>query len=148
MRLGPQTLLSARLLILAWTVIWIATVPLFHTHLPDISDRAISTGGIAHTVFSPDLPGEFFRFSAASQGPSTHLSNRALHAPELGFVFSSEDPNDREVGDSSVPCVLCCLLSERPVRQQAVIEWPILHHRPLIFAVLQGPRAPPAVVSS
>src|SRR5215831_300701 len=148
MRVRSQTLLSARPLVLAWTVIWIATVPLFHTHLPDISDRAISTGGIAHTVFSPDLPGEFFRFSAASQGPSTHLSNRALHAPELGFVFSSEDPNDREVGDSSVPGVLCRLLSERPVRQQAVIEWPILHHRPLIFAVLQGPRAPPAVVSS
>ena len=145
MRLGPQTLLSARLLILAWTVIWIATVPLFHTHLPDISDRAISTGGIAHTVFSPDLPGEFFRFSAASQGPSTHLSNRALNAPELGFVFSSEDP---KVGDSSVPGVLCCLLSERPVRQQAVIEWPIIHQRPLIFAALQGPRAPPAVASS
>lgn len=148
MRVRSQTLLSARPLVLAWTVFWIATVPLFHTHLPDTSDRTTSTGGIAHTVFSPDLPGEFFRFSAASQGPSTHLSNRALHAPELGFVFSSEDPNDREVGDSSVPGVLCCLLSERPVRQQAVIEWPIIHHRPFIFAALQGPRAPPAVVSS
>src|SRR5215510_5321374 len=87
MRLRPQTLLLARLLILAWTVLWIATVPLFHTHLPDISDRAISTGGIAHTVFSPDLPGEFFRFSAASQGPSTHLSNR--HCTLLNLASSS-----------------------------------------------------------
>ena len=148
MRLGPQTLLSARPLILAWTVIWIATVPLFHTHLPDISDRAISTGGIAHTVFSPDLPGEFFRFSPATQGPFTHLSNRALNSPELGFVFSSGDPKNREVGDSSALGVLCCLLSERPVRQQAVIEWPTIHHRPLISFALRDPRAPPAVVSS
>lgn len=148
MRLRPQTLLLARLLILAWTVLWVATVPLFHTHLPDISDRAISTGGIAHTVFSPDLPGEFFRFSPANQGPFTHLSNRALHSPELGFVFSSADPKDREVGDASVLGVVCCLLSERPLRQQALIEWPIIHHRPLIFAALQGPRAPPAVASS
>lgn len=148
MRLGPQTLLSARLLILVWTVIWIATVPLFHTHLPDISDRAMSTGGIAHTVFSPDLPGEFLRFSPANQGPFTHLSKRVLNSPELGFVFSSGDHNDREVGDSSVLGVLCWRLSKRPLLQQAVIEWPIIHHRPLIFARLQGPRAPPAVVSS
>src|SRR5262249_51116044 len=127
MRLGPQTLLSARLLILAWTVIWIATVPLFHTHLPDISDRAISTGGIAHTVFSPDLPGEFFRFSAANQGPFTHLSNRVVNSPELGFVFSSGDPNNRKVGDSSVLGVPCCLLSERPLLRRVIIEWPIVH---------------------
>ena len=148
MRLGSQTLLSARLLILAWTIFWIATVPLFHTHLPDISDRVISTGGIAHTVFSPDLPGEFFRFSPAALGPFTHLSNRVLNSPELGFVFSSGDPKDREVGDSTVLAVLCCLLSERPLLQRAAIEWPIIHHRPLLLAAVQGPRAPPAVVSS
>lgn len=148
MRLRAQTLLLARLLILAWTVLWIATVPLFHTHLPDISDRAISTGGIAHTVLSPDLPGEFFHFSPASQGPFTHLSNRVFNFPELGFVFSSEDPDDREAGKSSVLGVLCYLHSERPLLQQAVIEWPIIHHRPLIFAAPQGPRSPPAVVSS
>ena len=47
------------LLTLVWVIIWIATVPLFHTHLPDASDLT-SPQGLAHTVFSPDLPGEFF----------------------------------------------------------------------------------------
>src|SRR4030095_10375735 len=102
MHLGVQTPLSARLVVLVWTIIWVATVPLFHTHLPDISDKTISQGGVAHTVFSPDLPGEFFRFSAAAQGPFAHLSNRISNSPELGFVFFSGDPKDREVGISSV----------------------------------------------
>ena len=146
MGLGTQTLLAARLLILAWTIIWVTTVPLFHIHLPDISDRVISQSGVAHMVFSPDLPGEFFRFSSAHDGPFAHLSNRASNSPELGFVLSSGDPKDRDVG----PPGLFGILYRPPDRsclRKSVIEWSVVHHRPLVFAAPQGSRAPPAVVS-
>jgi hypothetical protein len=146
MRLGTQSHLAARLLILAWTIIWVTTVPLFHAHLPDLSERAISQTGVAHTVFSPDLPGEFFRFSPDNQGPFAHLSNRASNSPELGFVFSSGDPKDREVGPPGLFGTLC-RPSDRPCLRKSVIEWSVVHHRPLVSAAPQGPRAPPAVVS-
>jgi hypothetical protein len=146
MGLGTQTLLAARLLILAWTIIWVTTVPLFHIHLPDISDRVISQSGVAHMVFSPDLPGEFFRFSSAHDGPFAHLSNRASNSPELGFVLSSGDPKDREMGPPNILGILCCP-PDRPFLRKAVIEWPAVHHRSLVFAAPQGPRAPPAAVS-
>ena len=54
-----QIIPCSRLLILAWVIIWVTTIPLFHTHLPDINDGPTSRQGLAHTVFSPDLPGEF-----------------------------------------------------------------------------------------
>ena len=146
MRLGSQPHLAARFFILAWTIIWVTTVPLFHTHLPDVSDRAISQTGVAHTVFSPDLPGEFFRFSPAHQDPFAHLSNRASNSPELGFVLSSGDPKDREVGPPGLIGFLC-RPPDRPCLRKSVIEWSVVHHRPLVFAAPQGPRAPPAVVS-
>ena len=74
MRLGNIVILLARLLVLAWAIIWFTSVPLFHTHLPS-TDRLVAYGAVAHTVFSPDLPGEFFQFATAHHGPLSYLSN-------------------------------------------------------------------------
>src|SRR6476661_3273183 len=102
MRPDVRTILSGRLVIFAWAIIWFTSVPLFHTHLPDISDKLTSQGGVAHTIFSPDLPGEFFRFSTAThQDPLAHLSNRVSNSPELDFVFSGV-----EVGQPGAPSIL------------------------------------------
>src|SRR5262247_3858327 len=98
--LGIQVNIQSRLLVLVWVIAWVITVPLFHIHLPDISDRLGSQRSVAHTVFSPDLPGEFSRFSN-NQDHFTHLSSKVLNSPELGFVLSSAYSKDREVAQAS-----------------------------------------------
>lgn len=147
MRLCTPMIRSTRLLVLAWTVIWVATVPLFHTHLPDNTEKQTPQRGIAHTVFSPDLPGEFFRFSSAHQSPFAQLSKRVSNSPELGFVFSSSgDSTDREVGQSDIFGLLNPI-HERPFLLASAIESYTADPRAPVFAAPHDPRAPPSVVS-
>jgi len=139
MRLGIHTILPSRLLVLAWAIIWFTTVPLFHTHLPD-TDRQTSQGGLAHTIFSPDLPGEFFHFSTAHHGPFSQLSNRVSNSPELGFVFSAWQPGAPDV--LSVSTRLDRLFVSRPF-----VESHTVHPRTPVFTASRSPRAPPSLVS-
>lgn len=97
--LPAHTLLRWRLLILlAWLIIWITTLPLFHIHVPDTTDRwSVLQSGGAHTVFTRDLPGEFFHpFHDGQQAHSTHLSNRGVNSPEFGIAIL-DDPDERKV---------------------------------------------------
>jgi hypothetical protein len=81
------------LLSVAWLITWITTVPLFHIHLPDTTDRwsALQSRGI-HTVFTPALPGEFF---LPFDNHVDHLSQRAVNSPELGFTLFSTTDEDQ-----------------------------------------------------
>ena len=141
-----QINIQSRLLVLVWVIAWVTTVPLFHIHLPDISDRLASQGGgVAHTVFSPELPGEFSRFSH-NQDHFTHLSSKVLNSPELGFVLSSAYSKDREVAQTSALPVLLCLLY-RPFLPAAALE-SSGPRQLLLFGASQSPRAPPTLTSS
>lgn len=146
---GVQKIIPSRVLILAWVIMWVTTVPLFHTHLPDLSEGPASLqNGLAHTVFSPDLPGEFFRVSHVTQQDHfAHVSNRVSNSPELGFVLSSEDSKSRKMEQPGVLSVMCCL-PHRPFLPNSVIESRAMHRTLLGFPAPQGPRAPPSVVSS
>ena len=135
-------IIPSRLLVSGWVIIWVTTVPLFHTHLPDISDGQASQSGVAHTVFSPDLPGEF----SCRHDNLAHLSKRVLNSPELDFVLSSERSKDRDGKQPSVLSILCCLLN-RPLLPTAAIESCAIHRGLLVLAGRQGPRAPPSGVS-
>ena len=125
---------ASRLLILAWLIAWISTVPLFHIHIPDTSDRwsALQSGGV-HTVLTPDLPGEYappsqdrLRESAAQIGV------RATNSPELGFTLIGEQTKNVDA--------LAILHSVTPFRAP-----PLLHS----FALaLVASRAPPRFVSA
>ena len=140
-------IIPSRLLVSVWVIIWVTTVPLFHIHLPDLSDRQASQGGVPHTVFSPDLPGEFSRFSNTKHHDHfAHMSSRVLNSPELDFVISSERSKDREVKQPSVLSVLCCF-PNWSFLPTATIESRAIHRRLLVVAGPQGPRAPPSVVS-
>jgi len=93
-----RKLLSWRLLILAWLIAWITTIPLFHIHIPDPTDRwsALQSAG-AHTVLTPDLPGEFSPpFHDNQAGHSGHLSQRSINSPELGIALIDEKSDDRK----------------------------------------------------
>ena len=142
---GIQVNIYSRLLVLVWVITWVTTVPLFHTHLPDISDRLATQGGVAHTVFSPDLPGEFSHFSS-TQDHFTHLSSKVLNSPELGFTLSSAS-KDREVAQPSALSVSFCLLN-RPSWPTSVLESPALPRQLLVFGATQSPRAPPSITSA
>jgi len=147
MLLLTQRIIPARLLILGWVILWVITVPLFHTHLPDLSDGQGGRNGLAHTVFSPDLPGEFSSFSRAAQRDHfAHLSNPISNSQELDFVLSSEDSKGRKTGDPNVLVVLFNLprhsFSFTAARQSGFTQY-----RPLLVAAPQSPRGPPSVAS-
>lgn len=140
MRLAIRSILWARFVILAWAIIWFTTVPLFHTHLPD-TDRQASQGGVAHTVFSPDLPGEFTRFSIIHYGPFSQLSNRVSNSPELGFIFSAWQvtaPDVLEVGT----------LLDAPFLSTSVNAPHAARCKSLLLPTSSSPRAPPSVMSA
>jgi len=93
-----------RLLVLAWVIPWITTVPLFHLHLPDTTDwwSALNSGG-AHTVFTPDLPGEFARpLHNTHEGHSARLSPRLVNSPELGIAVFYERSENRKANTVSI----------------------------------------------
>src|SRR5215475_1876412 len=134
-------IIPSRLLVAVWAITWVTTVPLFHIHLPDLSDSQACQGGVPHTVFSADLPGEFSRFSNTKHHDHfAHMSSRVLNSPELDFVISSERSKDREVKQRSVLGVLYCL-SHQPFLPTAAIESRAIHGRFLVFTGPQGPRA-------
>ena len=92
--LPVQTRLPVRLFVLAWLITWITSVPLFHIHIPDTTDRwSLLHSGGAHTVFTPDLPGEF---SQPFIGSHVFLSKRGVNSPELGIVLFDEKSKDRK----------------------------------------------------
>ena len=135
-------LLPWRLLILAWLIIWITTLPLFHIHAPDTTDRwsALQSGG-AHTVFTRDLPGEF---SHPFHDHFGHLSQRAVNSPELGFALFGnkyEDQKAKQFCSLYAPgCAPNTLLSSWPFECSGTYRGPPLSHAFPAF------RAPPRVV--
>src|SRR5262249_9897469 len=83
-------------LILIWLTVWLSAVPLSHIHIPDTTDdwSVLHSGG-AHTVFTPDLPGEF---SCSDHDNVVHLSRRVMNSSELGFARLNDLSKDRQVG--------------------------------------------------
>jgi hypothetical protein len=81
-----------RLLLLVWLIPWMTTASLFHLHLPDLTDRwSVLHSGGAHTVWTPDLPGEYAPPSYDRQRePSAHFAPRVVNSPELGIVLFGE----------------------------------------------------------
>ena len=128
----PAVFSLGRLLILAWLITWISTVPLFHIHIPDTTDRwsALQSGGV-HTVLTPDLPGEFCPPSQdRHQESPAQIRARAINSPELGFTLIGEQANN---GDA--PGTLNSLVQFRA---------PALLHQ--LDLALAASRAPPRFI--
>lgn len=92
----------------AWVIVWMLAVPLFHVH-PEADhhhgEAGHVHGGTVHTVFSPDLDGEFDDNQHATDGFGHTTANHvavsghpahALEYAELGFSFVS-DSTDRNL---------------------------------------------------
>ena len=134
----------ARLLMIGWASVWITALPLFHTHLSGILQQPV---GVAHTVFSRDLPGEFWAFNHKSRPNECDLWRLASSSPELGFVASLQEDGNRKpwkLGDLSSPLRIQppALLDSEPIQRRPTIKrtsWSPCNH---------GLRAPPQPLSS
>jgi hypothetical protein len=84
--------LLSQFILIGWATVWITALPLFHTHLPSFFQQPV---GVPHTVFSPDLPGEYSVFTSKTTPDASALSVLVSHSPELGFVASWEKDTTR-----------------------------------------------------
>ena len=141
----PDKILSRLpLLVFAWLTFWIITVPLFHIHFPDTTDRwSVLHSSGAHTVFTPDLPGEFSPpFHNTHRGASTHIGPRGVNSPELGIALfddkSKKWKNQQTLDAHS-------RFRDTPLHPSTVFAspqpYPILH----LFQPFSAPRGPPSL---
>jgi hypothetical protein len=139
-----QTLLPLRLFILAWLITWITSVPLYHLHFPDTTDRwsALHSGG-AHTVFTPDLAGEFSRpFKESQKAHANHLSQRIVNSPELGIALLDEKSKVKGLDILGTPYRLL----EDQLLPRSVFAISEVHSKVRRFQAFPASRAPPRIV--
>ena len=136
----------SRFLLIGWASVWIAALPLFHTHLPSIFQQPV---GIPHTVFSPDLPGEYLAFGHTTVPDESELSVLGSHSPELGFVASAalEDEDGKRNPQSDRSVSLVPALIAPMLAFQRVHDLPPLDPHTQWSPDSHGIRAPPARVS-
>ena len=133
----------AHMLTLGWVIIWVVTVPLFHAHLPDVDDFAFRQG-VAHTVFSSDLPGEFYW----PNGNDSQLSTKTPHSPELGFVLSTAEESKKGKSQALSVVIICSWPFDRSSLIESAAQSRQTHCKSNLLAGPSSPRAPPFVVSS
>lgn len=139
------------LLVLAWLVPWLLTIPLFHVHAIDTQDTPfLPQAFLAHTVFTPDLPGEYSPLPVLHQrGMPGHQHALARHFPhysEIAFSFFSEDDDTkREIRNPLIHFAqLSFLMPSLLENVQYVI--PQLASPPfLLLTVSVSSRAPPFI---
>jgi hypothetical protein len=90
-----------RLFFLPWLVTWVLIAPLFHTHTLDAQeDHSCSPVILAHTVFTPDLAGEYSPQSTVDQAETQEnkaaLSTHFLHYSEGTLSFFSKNHSKQE----------------------------------------------------
>ena len=91
-------------LAILWLIPWALTIPLFHVHALDIQETPfLPKAFLAHTVFTPDLPGEYSPRPPIHQGGMPgHQHALASHFPqysEIAFSLFSEDDTKRKIGN-------------------------------------------------
>jgi len=92
-----------RLFFLPWLVTWALITPLFHIHTLDIQDdRSVFDIFLVHTVFSPDLPGEYSTQSTVHQAGTKNnqgrFSTHFAHYFEESLSLISETDSKWEKG--------------------------------------------------
>ena len=120
----PQTILRV------WIILWVLAVPLFHVHPDTVHQHGAAGhvhGGMVHTVFSPDLDGEFDRrpdFPPPDQASVSGVPAQASDYTELGFSFVS-DTTDRTL-PKPAPAFIC--LAGPPAHHAVNAPSTVVHH--------------------
>ena len=139
-----HSLLLRRLVLVAWLILWITTAPLFHIHIPDNAHWLSPLQGSAHTVFTPDLPGEFSPPSHEDrQGHVGHLSQRTVNAPELGIALFKNDRKDQKI--KRLSSLWATAHAPDTLRSCGPVEWSESSPQFLLSQTLPSSRAPPRI---
>jgi hypothetical protein len=133
-----------RLMILGWLITWISTIPLYHFHIPDTTDRwSVLHSGGAHTVFTPDLVGEYSPpFKESGPAHSTRLSQRIVNSPELGIAILDQKSKHKE---QNILGTRYHFLDDQPLFRWA-IEFPEERSKDRLYHLFLASRAPPRTV--
>ena len=144
MNVRKTLVVLSRLLLIGWASVWFAALPLFHTHLPGAFQQRL---GLPHTVFSPDLPGEYWEFSHKTAPDEFQLSGLVFSSPELGFVASLEEDGKRKPLLERTSFFLLPFVSSTLLTSQHFERLSITHPKTRWSSYTRGSRAPPAPVS-
>ena len=146
MRVKASLVVLSRLLIIGWASVWVAALPLFHTHLPGAFEKSV---GLPHTVFSSDLPGEFSAFSHRTAWDEAELSALAFNTQELGFIASASlDDGKRKPVGQTASVVLFRVTPPTLQTLHPLHDLPAVHPETLWPQDSHGLRAPPSPLSA
>ena len=142
-RVRKALVVLSRFVLIGWASVWIAALPLFHTHLPSVLQQPV---GLPHTIFSPDLPGEYLAFGQKTTTDEFELSVLVSNSPELGFVASLEDGKRKSLPQ---PGTILLLSLGPPIllASQRIQELPLMDPTTRWSPESHGFRAPPLPVS-
>lgn len=151
-RLPMRNRQTPSILLCIWVVNWLLVVPLFHVHADAAHHHHESGphhGGIAHTVFSKDLDGEFGDRTTGLQDAgvlSAHSSCSFQDSPEIGFALLSDDSKRKlfKCLSSSLAIFALGTLSFHVSSDSATTEE--RRSAPPFLALSVSPRAPPAIL--
>jgi hypothetical protein len=126
-------------LISSWMIIEVTTVPLFHVHIPATTDTwsVISSGG-PHTVFTPDLPGEYSYIVHDVLENHSHFGQRILNSPELAFFICTSDDDKHKA-----LYVAASTPSRTPLPSDTVFAYPQTYGELPLSDASKTSRAPP-----
>ncbi|HYM37133.1 MAG TPA: hypothetical protein VES96_01890, partial [Nitrospiraceae bacterium] len=115
----------SRVLILPWVIMWVLAIPLFHAHALDQQENhALARVVLLHTVFSPDLPGEYAAGVAVHQSETPEnrpaLSSHFLRYSEIAFGLAGEDSMERKAGAPHVLLLAWIDTSDRFQRESVL----------------------------
>src|SRR5262249_950938 len=93
--------ISFRIFFLPWMLTWVLVAPLFHIHTLDAQENhSGSPNTLTHTVFTPDLPGEYSAQSSIDQTETQKhqgaLATHFLHYSEEAFTLFSSKASSRQ----------------------------------------------------
>ena len=140
----------SRVLLLPWLVMWVLTVPLFHIHTLDEQESpSLTPQVLTHTVYSPDLPGEYTPRLAAHRGGTQEdphaIAKHFPHYYEIGIsVFGEDDDTKRKIGSSPIHEARFSSLRRSPLDIVRDVIPELASPPFLLLASSVSPRAPPA----
>ena len=139
------------LIVSSWLVLWVLIAPLFHLHTLGLQEsRSLFQPLLTHTVFSPDLPGEYTPRNVVHRGPVKHrhdLSTKVPNYSEIEISLFSEAKNKKKSEIGTTVSASFSLLEDFPPTnvQKAILDFT----SPRVFLLVSSAlsRAPPFVTS-
>lgn len=110
-----------------WVAGWILTLPLFHLHVREAIDEGrLAPPILAHTVFSPDLPGEYTSRAVLIEcGPAGHRHDISRDVPNYSEIavglFNENNLKNKSKPQTARYAVISRLIDSLPSSERCVL---------------------------